>query len=556
MPRQAGSCALFLALAAIGSGLSCSASKGAKKPNNPKQLTLLVTTELQGNIEPCGCTSDPMGDLARTAELVARARSGGNPVLVLDGGSTLFGHTELPTSLAAQEKLKAEVLTELLTGSIALDAAGLGPYDLAAGKALSIPRHAVNVPAGAGVPLAAPVLIDADGVTVGIFGAVDPTALAPLRIEARDPIPDARAAVADLRKRGAVVVVALLHMVRGRASDLVKAVPGIDFALVGRNAPEPDRIRDEPFAVGDTWLFQPANRGQIVSRLELSVRGSGRFHDAIGVSRAAIEIERIAADIERLEAELARWKADPSADPSFLATKDRELAGLRATRTKLSESPTDVPAEGPWFVFEQVRIKKGLPCSANVVSAKRAYDKAAGDANAAAAAGVKPTPAEPGTAGYVGVEECAFCHEEAVAQWKTTKHFDAWETLVKDDKQLNLDCIGCHVTGFSKPGGANLGFNESLRDIQCETCHGPGSLHVDADGKGHIALTPAEELCVGCHNEKHSDTFQFEAYLRDVTGKGHAEEFRAKLGDGPTGHELRSAALQVAGAAIGKGCPK
>ena len=56
------------------------------------------------------------------------------------------------------------------------------------------------------------------------------------------------------------------------------------------------------------------------------------------------------------------------------------------------------------------------------------------------------------------------------------------------------------------------------------------------------AGTPAS-TCTGCHTEQHSDTFQYEAYLRDVLGPGHGGVARQKLGDGPTGHTLRTAAL-------------
>jgi hypothetical protein len=51
------------------------------------------------------------------------------------------------------------------------------------------------------------------------------------------------------------------------------------------------------------------------------------------------------------------------------------------------------------------------------------------------------------------------------------------------------------------------------------------------------------DVCTSCHTEQHSDTFQYEAYLRDILGKGHGPGARKKLGDGPTGHELRTAAL-------------
>ena len=110
----------------------------------------------------------------------------------------------------------------------------------------------------------------------------------------------------------------------------------------------------------------------------------------------------------------------------------------------------------------------------------------------------------------------------------------------------------CHVTGYGEVGGSSLGHTDRLRDVQCEVCHGPGSQHVAGEGlEEPLALhteTPAS-VCTTCHTEQHSDTFQYQAYLRDILGPGHGAAAREKLGDGPTGHSLRSAALAKARAA-------
>ena len=85
--------------------------------------------------------------------------------------------------------------------------------------------------------------------------------------------------------------------------------------------------------------------------------------------------------------------------------------------------------------------------------------------------------------------------------------------------------------------------------MQCESCHGPASLHVAAKGLEEPTsvhrLVP-ESTCTQCHNPHHSDTFQYQAYLRDILGPGHGGEARKKLGDGPGGHALRAAALAKA----------
>jgi len=158
----------------------------------------------------------------------------------------------------------------------------------------------------------------------------------------------------------------------------------------------------------------------------------------------------------------------------------------------------------------------------------------------------------------VGSETCDDCHGDAVTFWKTTRHAHAWETLVERGQQFDFDCIGCHVTGWEKPGGSNLANNDKLRDVQCETCHGPASVHVAKGGEerpSSLVRNPPETLCATqCHTKEHSDTFQREAYLRDILGPGHGPDMRKTIGDGTTGAQLRKVALDKAGRSLGAGC--
>ena len=209
---------------------------------------------------------------------------------------------------------------------------------------------------------------------------------------------------------------------------------------------------------------------------------------------------------------------------------------------------------------EQVRIHKALACNTAVQDAISAFFRQSGEANVKAAAKIAVSPAPRGQASYTGTESCADCHDDQVKFWNKTVHATAWQTLVDRGQQFDLDCIGCHVTGWDKPGGSNLSHNDPLRDVQCETCHGPGSIHVARGGKEKpfaIKRAPDNELCASqCHTREHSDTFQLEAYLRDVIGPGHGEDRRKKLGDGPTGAQLRKAALDKAGRTLGAGCTR
>jgi hypothetical protein len=555
---------LVIGLAVAAGACSASSKSTPSSSGSGDSVTVFVTTEVKGQIEPCGCTSDPMGDLARTAALVAGARRDG-AVVVLDSGSLLYTELTPKPAQVAQEQLKADLLAAAFRDHLHAAAVGLGPYDLAAGPANVRPaRQAANV-GGAGVAIEAPKVIEAGGVKIGVFGVVAPELVAPHGVTATDPAPAAKAAVASLRKGGAEIVVGLVHMDRAGVKQLVRDVPGIDVAVVGANAPEPDRVERTPDRVGDTWLVQSANRGQVITRLDITARGAGPLSDAIGEARAEQEIAAIDERLERIRADIAKLDSDPNADPDFVAMQNADLTDLERRRAELVESPLRVPAKGSYFVMSQVPIKKMLPCSEAIVKQKAEYDEAVGKANLAAAKSTPVPPAPEGTAGYAGMSECGYCHKEAVEFWKQTKHASAWKTLADAGKQYNLECVYCHATGFGAPGGSNLAVlaeppeDESLRDAQCEVCHGPASLHIDADGKeqpSSLVLRTPKDTCVVCHNALHSDTFDYEAYLRDMTGPGHGEAFRKSLGDGPTGHELRAAALKKAGSKVGAGCPK
>jgi hypothetical protein len=528
-------------------------------------VTIYALAELRGQIEPCGCTTDPLGDLARTVALVEDSRAHG-PTLFVDAGSSLFDVDKVPPHRADQETLKADLIVKTYTERLQVAAWGLGPSDLGMGpQAVRPPRQAVNVAASSGVALEPPKVIDAGGAKIGVFGVVAPDALDAIDAKTvNDPAPAATAAAADLRAKGAQVVVALVQARSKRdAVALVRGVKGIDLAVAGLGAlaPEPDKMDARAEQVGDAWLVIPANRGQIVAKIELTVRpGTGALIDAIGPAAAEAERAKLGADATSLANDIAGFEKDPTADKAFVAQKKQELTDLRARIDALAKDPTRVPAQGSYFTLAMVRVSKKLACDAAVQTAKTEYSKAAGAANVKAAASRPPAPVPPGKATYVGAEACADCHAAAVDFWSKTRHAQAWATLEHAGKQNDYECIGCHVTGWEDPGGSTMAKNDALRNVQCETCHGPGSIHVDKEGQETpkaIVENPARDLCADrCHTPQHSDTFQREAYLRDILGPGHGEKARAALGDGPTGHELRAAGLAKAGGEIGPGCTK
>jgi len=549
--------------AACGSKSEVKNGSGASDSPIPAtpSFTVFALAEVRGQIGPCGCTSDPLGDIARTTEVVTGARSKG-PVLVVDAGSLLYSQNPVPAHLDAQEELKADLLADLYKHQLGVGALGLGPADLAKGPdRLRIPRLVANVPADSPVKNEGWFVNVVGDAKVGTFGVIAEDAVPKLAIT--DPVAAGKQAVAKLRAEKVDIVIALVQASSKKdAVKLVRDIGGIDLAVagLGQNAPEPENVEIEPVAVDGAWLVIPANRGQVMSRIDVTLHGGGKLADAVGPGAAAAKIAQLDKRLAALDADLAKFAADPTADPTFVAAKKQERTQLAGQRDRLKTSPLSPPAHGNFFTLEQIRINKTLACSVPAQDAVTKFYAAAGEANVkAAAARPVPEPAK-GQASYVGMDSCGDCHGDEVAFWKKTVHATAWKTLVDRGQQFDYDCIGCHVTGFDKPGGSNLGHNDKLRDIQCETCHGPASIHVAKGGEEKppaVHRNPPKDLCASqCHTHEHSDTFEYEAYLRDIVGPGHGADLRTKLGDGPTGAKLRKAALDKAGRTLGTGCTR
>jgi hypothetical protein len=509
-------------------------------PALPLLVTLVATAEVKGTPEPCGCTSDPLGDVARVATL---AKGG----LWLDAGSLLYNREELTVERRPQADATAAALARIYAGA----QVGLGADDLAAGKAKVQPaRQACNVRRlifRRGIARAAPRVETLDGVKIGLFGVVTPERVAP--VAASEPVAAAKKAVALLREQGAQAVVALCGMDRTEARQLARAVPGIDFAIVGAEVGDG---MAEPEAVGHAWLMAPADQARYAVKLTLERRGAGPLQLFAGEAARKRELNVTDKRIATLQVQLAAWEKDPTADPAFVAERKKELDELGRARQKLL-STTPAPPTGNWFSYELVPVRHVIPRDPAVADELRKLAQSIGRINLDAAQGQAPPPAAPGAPTYVGDEACAKCHKPAVEFWKKTVHAQAWQTLEKVDKQYHYDCIGCHVTGWEKPGGVNLATVEkrALVDVQCESCHGPGSKHVAEAGLDEprtLTRRPADRFCAdNCHTREHSDTFALVPYMRDILGKGHGEKALAALGEGPTGHELRKKALEAAG---------
>ena len=125
------------------------------------------------------------------------------------------------------------------------------------------------------------------------------------------------------------------------------------------------------------------------------------------------------------------------------------------------------------------------------------------------------------------------CHQAQAAQWQTTDHAGALDTLKKNKHDAEPVCLGCHMTGYLLPGGTRRLSTAYtyFANVGCESCHGPSAEHMRAQNKktGTSRVVGAE-ICLGCHtSDQNIGAFEFAAALKSVLGKGHGETLAAKL---------------------------
>ncbi|HLT36798.1 MAG TPA: multiheme c-type cytochrome [Enhygromyxa sp.] len=531
------------------------------------EIDLFAFGRQLGTIAPCGCTTEPLGGLQYAFGYI-EAHSSAGQRLILEPGSFLFPDpdgAEAPTDEAAwaQAQQRAELLQRRFSQLDGL-VSGLGPTDFASSSSagalasLPLPRVIANIEAGVAVATVERQrrIQLGHGLSAAVTLVVDPqlgeaagaTAWGKDFPALTDPVAALRELAPELSQASLQVV--MVHGPRSLAEAIAREVEGLDVVVMGGviENPERGRLGTAPVQIGDTWLLEPGDRAQTISHLTLSIDSAlepGKLPEQWTLVPAKSQRE---AELARVEEKLAKFAADPAADPAFIGRLEADRDRLRAELERPG-IPSDVAVA---LIPEQVKVTCHLAADEAAKQALGEYDAWVADRNRERFAGVRPPAPPAGQASYVGIDACADCHEEAVAMWKTTVHARGYQTLVTANKQFDLSCVGCHVTGFRQPGGSEVVENHHLQSVQCEQCHGPGSLHVEDPSTANIRLEAPSSVCLSCHTPEHSDTFEYEAYLRDILGPGHGADARAKLGEGPTGRQLRAAGLEKAGG----GCKK
>ncbi|MFC1603377.1 cytochrome c family protein [Pseudomonadota bacterium] len=160
---------------------------------------------------------------------------------------------------------------------------------------------------------------------------------------------------------------------------------------------------------------------------------------------------------------------------------------------------------------------------------------------------------------YIGIENCKICHMPHFDSWKTTRMSQAFELLkpgvrAKAKRDVGLDpdrdysrsaeCLHCHTTGYGKPGGfISMQETPKMANVQCEMCHGPGSLYAEMMLKKRGTYTREDFIKIGgmtmpspdnnvCSQQCHNQTSPF-------IGSGFEFDFEDRKAIGTHRHDIK-----------------
>ena len=421
------------------------------------RLTLFVTGDSRGYLEPCGCRRDQAGGLSGRATLIeSRPRE---ERLTLDVGNLTSGGRPY-------ELLKLRYMTEGMT-AIGYDAVNIGKTEaqldlntLRGIIASGLPFISANVTAKMdGKRLCESYrIVSRGGLNIGVTGvtAVDLRDIGP-GVAVKPPLEALAEVVPDLKRRCDYLIV-LAFTDDDTIHKIAAQFPEVNCVL-GGDVPQSSNALAE---INRAINFNVMDRGKVIGEIELKRDGDTlRSVAARGIKVMGAQI----APNPAMQQLIARYKSE-----------------LREKRFELAS------AEG----MERI---SGQESSADE---------------------------------FVGDTACRTCHAAAYKAALNSAHRSAYQTLVKKGSEYDPECLHCHTVGYALYSGfVDAVKTPHLANVQCESCHGRGKLHVAAmQAASQLPQRPTTALhtlrpvtpasCVRCHDEENSENFHYATFWPKV----------------------------------------
>ncbi|MBI3412258.1 MAG: hypothetical protein HY040_28335 [Planctomycetes bacterium] len=463
-------------------GQAQDAKKGDETPPSPyfrnwdkPDLAIVVTGEMHGYTQPCGCSSPQYGGLIRRYNFLKSLKEKGWPLVSVDLG-------DIAAESGPQAMLKYELSMKALD-FMGYSAIGLGRRELMMPLKDALAHYSLNNPKP--VPLAATLanahkeqkgnifyqmnarpfeIVDAAGFKVGIVGAIGqnvaeevgktlpPQVKADMQfLDNPKVIPEA---LEGFSKAGVDISILLYQGLELEPRDPIKNVPM-----------QQRRVNSEAFRCAQ-FLHQARAKNPNMAPVHLLV---------------------CLSDDPEPPGMFTVDAAFPNTRIVTIGQKGKFVGVVGIWKTKKGlEFKYDIRPIGPEF---EPKDGDNNP----VLKLKEAYALTLKNENYLAKfpRGPHPTQIQRGQGRYEGSDRCAGCHDHASKVWDKSAHAHAFKTLetakLPSLRQYDGECVVCHTVGFKH----NTGYydppnpkqlekhNLKLRNVGCENCHGPCSEHAN-----------------------------------------------------------------------------
>ena len=438
-------------------------------------VAILFTGSTRGEFEPCGCGGVFEGGFARRSVVIDRLRRINPELLLVDTGDIVSSGSPAQTEFIAQAY-----------EALHYDAIGLGEGELRGGTEVlyqyaeryNLPLVCSNLKFKTPTMIREFVGLERAGRKIAVISVVADRWLAILPQKLRDrftyetPVKALRRLVPQL-KRDYSAVVLLSHLGPSVRETLdPRDLEGIDLWIdngghqwAQRMAPRATQAVLAPKTPDETCLFIDRTPPLMVS-----------WHNdrMVGIAGIKWQGRRLSIPIARM-IPLEKGMVE---DKKFLEIYDAYKYVSRQEMVRLFTTPTT-------------------------------------------------TSTRPDAFQYVPSKKCAPCHRQIYDFWKTTQHAHAFETLVKSNRDADLNCWACHTVGFREDTGfRNPIATPDLVDVGCQNCHlkdlrrhpksdRPASTQAARFNQFRGNLTQSWH-CQRCHVPHRSPSYEPKSYLKRI----------------------------------------
>lgn len=415
-------------------------------------FTIIYSHDVLGELELCGCDEEQLGGFPRKATVIQELKKEGRPLLVLDAGNLFFKERPFSDIEKKEFALKSEYILDAYQ-HMGCDAVNVGEADLFMGF-----EHLKHLQARATIPFISSNLYSKKS-GKPVFQAYAIKEAAGIKIGILGLFSDTVSVEPSMTVQDPFKTVRTIIASLQKTCSFIIVLSNLGLdgdKKLAKNIPGIDLIISgratqrmlEPVKEGKSIIVQAYRRGQYLGRLDVMVQAASS-KPQFTMNNALIPLGEKIADHKAIAQLTKEYRA------RLIAMNRQEFF-----REKLNGNNNETAGE----------------------------------------------------ALYVGVNQCASCHTPQYDNWLNTSHAFAYETLMKNCNNYDIECLPCHTTGFKEPGGFSIGHgNESaFLHVQCEACHGPGKKH---KAKGDIVREVAENICTQCHDEKNSPRFNYKEYL-------------------------------------------